>query len=72
MDYVTSQAFTLDDVHYSIGVYRSDDGFLAFCDCHKCHAHNMKSTPCADKKAAIRECEDLIRQHHTERHPTAF
>ena len=52
-------------------VYRSDAGFLAFCDCYKCHAHNMKSPPCADKNTAIRQCEELIRQHHAERHPAA-
>ena len=37
MEYVTSQSFTIDRIVYSIGVYRSDAGYMAFCDCHTCH-----------------------------------
>jgi hypothetical protein len=67
--YVSSRAFKIDDIHYSIGVYRSDTGYMAFCDCHKCTTHNMKSAPTLDKNAAIYECEELIRKHHAEHHP---
>ena len=69
--YVSSQAFKIDGINYSIGVYRSNAGFLAFCDCHTCTTHNMKSAPTPDKNAAISECEELIRQHHAEHHPAA-
>jgi hypothetical protein len=71
MEYVTSQAFTIGGIVYSIGVYRSAAGYMAFCDCHTCHAHNMQSSAVADKNEAIRQCEELIRQHHSDRHPSA-
>jgi len=69
--YVSSHAFKIDEVHYSIGVYRSDAGFMAFCDCHKWPNENMKTASMADKESAVKECEELIRQHHTQRHPIA-
>ena len=46
MNYVTSKAFTIGNVHYPIGVYCSDEGFLAFCDCHKCHAQHEVAAVC--------------------------
>jgi hypothetical protein len=69
--YISSQAFKIDHIHYSIGLYRSDSGYMAFCDCHKCASQNMKSAHTPDKDAAVKECEELIRQHHAEQHPTA-
>jgi len=67
--YVTSRSFTIDDIIYPIGVYRSDFGYMAFCDCHRCHSYNMQAKAAADQNAAIQECETLIRQHHAEWHP---
>jgi hypothetical protein len=69
--YVSSQAFKIDDIRYSIGVYKNDAGYLAFCDCHKCTTHDMKSAHTADKAAAVKECEELIRQHHADHHSAA-
>jgi hypothetical protein len=37
--FITSRAFSIDGIEYSIGVYRYDEGFLAFCDCHQCENH---------------------------------
>ena len=71
MEYVNSQAFTIEGIVYSIGVYHSNAGYMAFCDCHTCHAHDMQSSAVADKNTAIRQCEESIRQHHTDRHPAA-
>jgi hypothetical protein len=71
MEYVTSQAFTIGGIVYSIGVYEDGAGYMAFCDCHKCASHNMQSPRFANKGDAIRECEKLIQKHHAETHPAA-
>jgi hypothetical protein len=62
--FVKSQAFSLGEVPYSISVYHSAEGYLAFCDCHMCADHNMRTQPHPDQDAAVKECEELIRAHH--------
>jgi len=52
------------DVSYSIGLYHSDEGYIAFCDCHQCESHNMRTKPSLDREAALKECEELIQGHH--------
>ena len=69
MTYVTSEAFKIGGITYSIGVYKNDAGYMAFCDCHKFTVHNMHSPTFADKRSAIRTCEELIQKHHAEKHP---
>jgi hypothetical protein len=71
ISFVTSRAVHLDQIPYSISVYHSHEGFTAFCDCHKCESHNMKSPPKADRDGAISDCEAQIRQHHAEVHTEA-
>jgi hypothetical protein len=71
VSFVTSRAFRLDEVPYSISVYRSEEGYTAFCDCHKCDNHNMRSTPKSDRDCAITDCEEQIRQHHADVHTAA-
>jgi hypothetical protein len=68
MEFIKSQAFAVDGVEYSIGVYRTDQGYVAFCDCHACQNHNMRSKPSPGPEAAIKECEELISGHHGECH----
>jgi len=70
--FVTSRAFHLEEIPYSISVYRSSEGFTAFCDCHKCADHSMRSAPKADRDSAITECENQIRQHHADFHNIAL
>jgi hypothetical protein len=69
--FVTSRAFHMDDVPYSISVYHGHEGFTAFCDCHKCENHNMRSSAKSDRDSAITECENHIRQHHADVHTAA-
>jgi hypothetical protein len=71
VSFVTSRAFALGNVPYSISVYRSHEGYTAFCDCHKCESHNMRSSPKPDRDGAISDCEQQIRQHHDEVHTEA-
>lgn len=69
--FVTSRALVFENIGYTIGVYQSADGFIAFCDCQECPEHNMKSEPVPDKDAAIEQCKELIRQHHSHFHCSA-
>ena len=71
VSFVTSRAFALDHVPYTISVYHSQEGYMAFCDCHKCESHNMRTQPKADRDGAISECEVQIRQHHADVHTAA-
>ena len=66
--FIKSREFTLEGVTYSVTVYQSSDGYVAFCDCHRCSAHNMRSKPHPTPEAAAAECEDLITNHHGECH----
>jgi len=62
--FINSQEFSVDGVTYSISVYHSADGYMAFCDCHRCSSHNMRSPHMPSPEAATKECEQLIRDHH--------
>ena len=66
--FIKSREFTLAGIAYSITIYQSSDGYIAFCDCHRCTAHNMRSKPHPTSEAAAAECEDLITNHHGECH----
>ena len=66
--FVTSRAFSISGIDYTISVYQSDENFTAFCDCHTCPTHRMTSSPSTDRDGAISMCEELIRQHHVDVH----
>jgi len=65
---IKSQEFTWGAFSYSISVYRGAEGFLAFCDCHTCPYFSVRTLDTCDQDAAIKECEELVRQHHDECH----
>ena len=69
--FIKSLAFSMGGVSYSIGLYHSDEGYIAFCDCHQCENHNMRTKPNPDQEAAVKECEELIQGHHGECHGPA-
>jgi hypothetical protein len=64
MEYIKSRGLCVGNATYSIGLYHSAGGYVAFCDCHECTGHNMRSKPYSTQEAAIEECESLIREHH--------
>jgi hypothetical protein len=66
--FVTSRAFAISGIDYTISVYQTDGNFTAFCDCHSCPTHRMTSSPTNNKDGAITMCEELIRQHHADVH----
>ncbi len=66
--FVTSKMFLHDGHSYSIGVYESNAGFMAFCDCHVCPTERMRSELMPTKDAAIEECREKIRGHHSQFH----
>jgi hypothetical protein len=68
LHFVKSREFLLDEHTYSISIYHSDVGYIAFCDCHVCVNHNMRSEPKGDAEAAAKECEELIEKHHGDCH----
>jgi hypothetical protein len=68
LTFIKSQEFSLEGVTYSVSVYHSSDGYMAFCDCHRCAGHNMRSRARPTPEAAMAECEDLITNHHGQCH----
>jgi len=68
LTFIKSQEFTLEGVAYSVSVYQASDGYVAFCDCHRCDGHNMRSQPRPTPEEAAAECEDLITNHHGQCH----
>ena len=66
--FVTSRALAQDGITYTISVYKTDAGFMAFCDCQSCGSHNLQTQPGKDRESAIKGCEELIRHHHKDHH----
>jgi hypothetical protein len=68
LTYVSSRAYSINDTPYTISVYRSKEGFTAFCDRDACADQSMKSALETDQDAAISECETQIQSHHSQYH----
>jgi hypothetical protein len=68
LTFVETRKLEIDGMQYSIGVYQSTEGYMAFCDCLHCRNHNVRTTPKAAKEAAIQECRELLDKHHAECH----
>ena len=65
------ESFQFDGTPYTVAIYRTHAGFIAYCECRLCPRHRVKSGTFPHKHLAKKECRELVRRHHAEHHALA-
>jgi hypothetical protein len=71
IEFDSSESFQFDGTPYTIAVYKTDNGFVAYGECLSCPRHRMKSETLAHMHLVKKECRELVRQHHAKNHASA-
>jgi hypothetical protein len=69
VEFITSRALTLDDVHYALSIYQSTEGFMAFWECEDRSNSGHRTNAATDCDQAIEECKRAINKYHVRNHP---